>query len=67
MSSAAMIFKLPQFEIKCFSENDWKAISELDFLERLLDNYLIITPVLGQLFDGKEVMIQNCVFRIKST
>jgi hypothetical protein len=65
MNSAALTFKLPQFEIKCFSENDWKAVSEIYFLEKLLDNYVIITPVLGQMFNGKEVITRDCIFRIK--
>ena len=65
METTKMIFKLPQFEIKNISENDWEKVSERDFLEKLLDSFKLITPVLSQMFHGKEIITHNCIFRIK--
>ena len=48
MNSTEMIFKLPKFEIKNFSDNDWNRVSEKDFLLKLVDTFELITPVLSE-------------------
>ena len=65
METKEMIFKLPKFEIKNFSENDWNRISEKDFLLKLVDTFELITPVLSELFQGKEIITNFRIFRIK--
>ena len=66
METKEMVFKMPQFEIKYFCENDWKKVSEKDFLIKLLDNFTPITPVLSKMFQGKEIIIRDCMYRIQS-
>ena len=65
MDSTEMIFKLPKFEIKNFSENDWNRISEKDFLLKLVDTFELITPVLSDLLQGKEIITNFCIYRIR--
>jgi hypothetical protein len=65
MGIKEMIFKLPQFEIKNFSENDWNRVSEKDFLIKLVNTFELITPVLSELFQGKEIITNFCIYRIK--
>jgi len=65
MNSTEMIFKLPKFEIKNFSENGWTRVSEKDFLLKLVDTFELITPVLSDLVQGKEIITNFCVYRIK--
>ena len=65
MDYTEMIFKLPKFEIKNFSENDWNRISEKDFLLKLVDTFEVITPVLSDLIQGKEINTKFCIYRIK--
>ena len=65
MGSTEMIFKLPKFEIKNFSDNDWNRVSEKDFLLKLLDTFELITPVLSDLIQGKEIITKLCIYRIK--
>ena len=65
METKEMIFKLPQFEIKNFSENDWNRVSEKDFLFELMDTFELITPVLSDLLQGKEIITNFCIYRIK--
>jgi hypothetical protein len=57
MDYTEMIFKLPKFEIKNFSEND--------FLFKLMDTFELITPVLSDLLQGKEIITNFCIYRIK--
>jgi hypothetical protein len=65
MNSTEMIFKLPKFEIKNFSENDWTRVSEKDFLLKLVDTFELITPVLSDLVQGKEIITNFCIYRMK--
>jgi hypothetical protein len=65
MNSTEMIFQLPKFEIKNFSENDWTRVSEKDFLFKLVDTFELITPVLSDLVQGKEIITNFCIYRMK--
>jgi hypothetical protein len=65
MYSTEMRFKLPVFEIKNFNENDWNRVSEKDFLLKLLDSVELIIPVLSDLFQGKEIITNYRIYRIK--
>jgi hypothetical protein len=62
-----MIFNLPQFEIKELSDKDWKKVSERDFLIKLVDNFDLISPVLREMFRGKDFITINCNYRIKTS
>jgi len=66
MGSREMIFNLPQFEIKELSDKDWKKVSEKDFLIKLVDNFDLISPVLREMFQGKDFITCNCNYRIQS-
>ena len=61
-----MIFKQPQFEIKDLGEKDWKKVSEKDFLIKLVDNFDLITPVLREMFLGKNFITRDCIYRIQN-
>jgi len=65
MEAKEMVFKMPRFEIRYVYENDWKKVSEKDFLIKLLENFTPITPVLSKMFQGKEVITNFCLYRIK--
>ena len=66
MNPNEMIFKLPQFEMKDSSEKDWRKVSEKDFLIKLADNFDPITPILREMFRGKDFNIHKCVYRIQT-
>ena len=66
MNPNEMIFKLPQFEIKDSSEKDWKKVSEKDFLMKLVENFDLITPILRDMFQGKDFITRNCIYRIQN-
>ena len=65
MDSPEIIFKFPEFEIKNLNEDDWNRISEKDFLLKLVDTFELITPVLADLLQGKEIVTNLCIYRIK--
>ena len=65
MDSTEMIFNLPVFEIKNLNENDWNRVTEKDFLLKLVDTFELITPVLSDLIQGKEIITNYRIYRIK--
>ena len=65
MNPNELICKMPQFEVKYIKENNWKKISERDFLLNLLDTYDRITPILGALIRGKEIVTPSAIYRIR--
>ena len=66
MNPNEMIFKLPQFEIKDSSEKDWKKVSEKDFLIKLVENFDSITPILREMFRGKDLITHRRIYRIQN-
>ena len=66
MNPNEMIFKLPQFEIKDLSEKDWKKVSEKDFLIKLMEDFDLITPILRDIFRGKDLITRECIYRIQN-
>ena len=65
MNPKDLICKMPQFEVKYPNENNWKKISEKDFLVNLLNTYDKITPILGALIKGDEIVTPSATYRIK--
>ena len=59
------IFKLPRYEIKDLSKKHWKKVSEKEFLKKLADSFILITPLLSKMFQGKEIITRDCIFRIR--
>ena len=66
MNPNEMIFKLPQFEIKDSIEKDWKKVSEKNFLMKLVENFDPITPILRDMFQAKDFITRNCIYRIQN-
>ena len=61
-----MRFKIPQFEVKHFDRGDWEEISEIAVLEKLVDRFDRITPVLTEMLQGKEIITPDGIFRMKN-
>ncbi len=61
-----MRFKKPQFEVKHFDRGDWEEISEIAVLEKLVDRFDRITPVLTEMLQGKEIITPDGIFRMKN-
>jgi len=60
-----MIFQMPKFEIKNISGTDWEKLSEKEFLLKLSDEFNLITPVLSDIFQGKEIINRDFIYRIR--
>lgn len=58
---------MPQFEIKNVGDNGWQKISEEVFITKLIDNFKIISPILIEMLQGKEILSCDSVYRIQDT
>ena len=61
-----MQFKISQYEFKDSNDEDWQQVSETFVLEKLVDVFDPLTPLLSEILEGKEVITSEGVFRIKS-
>ena len=60
-----MQFKFAQYEAMHGNDECWKDVSERTAMDRISDCYDQVSPVLQDLFQGKEINTSDAVFRIK--
>ena len=60
-----MDFKILQYEIKQIESDAWEIVSEARALELLQDSFSNITPITGEMLQGKEIIISKGFLRIK--
>ena len=58
--------QMSQFQVKYFDEDDWQEVSETFVLEKLVDNFDRLTPLLSELVQGKEIITPEGFFRKKN-
>lgn len=59
-----MFFKMPCYEVRYCDAKHWEQVSETAVLEKLQESYSMVTPVIQQLLDGKQVVARDAVYRI---
>jgi hypothetical protein len=62
-----MDFVMSKFEIKNFGENEWERVSKKFFLSKLKNTFEVISPILLEMFQGKEIVGNDCFYRIQDT
>jgi len=61
-----MQFKISQYEFKDFNSDDWQKVSETFVLEKLVDIFDPLTPLLAEMVQGKEIITPEGFFRLKN-
>jgi len=59
------MFKMPCYEAKYSHKNYWEEISDIELMDGLYKIYNKITPVIKEMIQGKEVKIEDAVYRLK--
>ena len=59
-----MKLALPKFEIKSSNLGCWQCISEVDALAILQNNFELITPLIVEMLQGKEIETPYGIFRM---
>jgi hypothetical protein len=61
-----MQIKLTCFEVKKFGEDNWQEVPEKMALEKLVDHFNPVTPVIHKMLQGNEVVAETEIYRIRS-
>ncbi len=61
-----MQIKLTCFEVKKFGEENWQEVSEKRALEKLIDSFDPVSPIIKKMLQGSEVVAEAEVYRIRS-
>lgn len=61
-----MMFEMPLYEVRYNDELLWEEISELDLLQRLLEAYDRVAPIIETMIEGKQIRTPSAVYRLKS-
>jgi hypothetical protein len=62
-----MHFEISQYEFKVSNSDDWQRVPEKLVLEKLVDFFDPLTPLLADMIQGKEVTTPEDIFRMKKS
>jgi hypothetical protein len=57
--------KMPRYEVRNNGNEDWKEISELEFMDGLYKLYHRVTPAIKEMLAGKELRTPDAAYRLK--
>ena len=57
--------KMPRYEVRHNGNEEWKEISELEFMDGLYKLYHRVTPAIKEMIEGKELRTPEAVYRLK--
>jgi hypothetical protein len=58
-----MEFIIGRYEFKHFDDNKWQTVPEKIVMEKLVDNFDPITPVLSKMLNGDEIITSQGIYR----
>ena len=60
-----IMFTMPRYEVRYNENEEWKEISELEFMDGLYKLYHRVTPAIKEMIEGKELRTPDAVYRLK--
>jgi hypothetical protein len=61
-----MKFKLTYFEVKKFGEDMWQEVPEKIFLEKIVDCFDPVSPILEKILQGNEIVANAEIYRTRT-
>ena len=58
--------ELPYYEAKRIGEHEWQKISEKAVMERLVDSFEPVTPIISKMLRGEEIVVSREIYRVKN-
>jgi hypothetical protein len=62
-----MQFEISHYEFKDSASDDWQRVPEKIVLEKLVDLFDRLTPLLAEMIQGKEITTPEGIFRMKKS
>ena len=56
--------ELPCYEAKLIGEHGWQKISEKTVMERLVDSFDPVTPIISRMLRGENVIVPKEIYRV---
>jgi hypothetical protein len=56
---------MPRYEVRYNENEEWKEISELEFMDGLYKLYQRVTPAIKEMIEGKELRTPDAIYRLK--
>jgi hypothetical protein len=58
-----MQFNLGRYEYKHVDDDQWQTVSEKIVMEKLVDSFDLITPVISRMLKGEEIITSQGIYR----
>jgi len=59
-----MMFEMPQYEVRYHDKAEWEDISEIEVLESLQEVFVLVSPSIQDMIQGKKVLTPDSTYRI---
>jgi hypothetical protein len=59
-----MKLNMTRFEVKDFEKDEWQEISEKTAVEKLVDSFDQVTPLISKMLQGEEIITSHGIYRI---
>ena len=61
-----MEIELTRYEVKHIGVHGWQQISEKTVMERLVDSFDPVTPIISKKLRGEEIVVLREIYRVKN-
>jgi hypothetical protein len=58
-----MNFTIGRYEFRHFDENKWQTVSEKIVMQKLVDIFDPVTPIISKMLRGEEIMTAQGIYR----
>ena len=59
-----MEFELTCYEVKHIGKHGWQKIAEKTVMERLVDSFDPVTPIISRMLRGEEIIVSQEIYRV---
>ena len=59
-----MEIELTCFEVRHIGEHGWQKITEKTVMERLVDSFDPVTPIISRMLRGEEIIVSQEIYRV---
>ena len=58
------MFEMPQYEVRYHDKAEWENISEIEVMESLQEVFVLVSPSIQDMIQGKKVLTPDATYRI---
>jgi len=59
-----MIFEMTQYEVRYHDKAEWEDISKIEVLETLQEVFVLVSPSIQDMIQGKKILTPDATYRI---